>query len=107
MSVISSAIAHFSDKAVRTIDVKEWGAKFYSKNLTLDDKAKMLNRANGSNVDYLCYVLIFGLTDEKGDPVFTLEDKAALKQKVDPDIVSRLSSFVLDGTKSESDREKN
>jgi hypothetical protein len=52
--------------------------------------------------------VIFGITDEKGDPVFTLEDKVDLRTKVDPDIVSRLSTFVFNSEgKTEEDREKN
>lgn len=108
MKLIESAIAHFSNKQIRSLFVPEWGVTVYSKNLTLEDKGKMYARAGGNSTDYVVYSVIFGITDEKGDPVFTLEDKADLRTKVDPDIVSRLSTFVFNSEgKTEEDREKN
>lgn len=106
--LIDSAIAHFSSKEVRKIEVPEWDTALYAKNLTLDDKARMLKRAADDNTDYMVYALIFGLTDDQGEPVFGLDDKVALKKKVDPDIVSRLATFVLaPESATEEDREKN
>jgi hypothetical protein len=106
--IIDNAIEHFNSKEVRKTEVPEWESTVYAKNLTLEDKAKMLKRSGDDNTDYLVYALIFGLVDEKGDSVFTLEDKVALRKRVDPDIVSRLATFVLaaEGV-SEEDREKN
>jgi hypothetical protein len=108
MKLIESAISHFSNKQIRSLLVSEWETTVFAKNLTLEDKAKIYARSNGNSTDYLIYGLIFGLTDEKGDSVFTLEDKVALKTKVDPEIVSRLSNFVFNTEgKTEEDREKN
>lgn len=106
--LIETAVEHFSNKAIRKIEVPEWGIDLYAKNLTLDDKAKMLRRSDSDNTDYLIYALIFGVTDEQGEPVFTLEDKVPLKRKVDPDVVTRIATFVLTGESlSEEEREKN
>jgi hypothetical protein len=108
MSIIDSAVSHFSNKEIRSIEIPEWGVKLFSKNLTLDDKSRMLSRANGNSTDYLIYAVIFGTTDGEGKPAFTLEDKSSLRNKVDPEIVSRIATFVLEsGTKSEEEREKN
>lgn len=108
MSIIDSAVSHFSNKEIRSIEIPEWGVKLYSKNLTLDDKSRMLSRANGNSTDYMIYAVIFGTTDQEGKQAFTLEDKSALRNKVDPEIVSRIANFVLEsGTKSEEEREKN
>ena len=108
MKLIESAVAHFSSKTVRSIHVPEWDVTLYSKNLTLDDKSRMYARADGNSTDYIVYSIIFGLVDDKGEPAFTLEDKSALRNKVDPEIVSRLSNFVLKSdAPTESDREKN
>lgn len=108
MKLIESAIQHFSNKSIRSIEVPEWGVTLYAKNLTLDDKAKMYARAGGNGTDYLVYAVIFGLQDKDGEPPFTLEDKVALRTKVDPEIVSRLSNFVLQTeAKTEEEREKN
>ena len=108
MKVIESATAHFSSKEIRSIVIPEWDVTLYSKNLTLDDKAKMISRANGNSTDYLIYAVIFGLTDKDGNQAFTLEDKTSLRSKVDPEVVSRAANFVLSAeTASEEDREKN
>ncbi len=108
MKLIESAIQHFSNKAIRSIEVPEWGVTLYAKNMTLDDKAKMYARANGNGTDYLIYAVIFGLQQKDGEAPFTLEDKSSLKTKVDPEIVSRLANFVLQtDAKTEEEREKN
>lgn len=108
MKLIESAIQHFSSKAIRSIQVPEWDVTLFAKNMTLDDKAKMYARSNGNGTDYLVYAVIFGLQDKDGEAPFTLEDKSALKSKVDPEIVSRLANFVLQTeAKTEDDREKN
>lgn len=108
MSLIEIAKAHFSSKAVRSLEVPEWETTVYAKPLTLDDRARMAARADGNGTDYLVYAVIFGVTDEKGEPVFTLEDKHALRKQCDPEVVSRVANFVLEAkTKNEAEREKN
>lgn len=94
--LIDSAVAHFSGKEVRSIRVDEWDCTLYSKNLSLEDKARWYARADGNNTDYLVYALIFGVTDEKGDAVFDLSDKEKLRKKVDPEVLSKVANFVLD-----------
>lgn len=107
MKLIDAAVTHFSSRAIRTIEVPEWETTLYSKNLTLDDKAKWLARANSDTTDYMIYAVIFGLTDEKGDPVFTIDDKIKLRKSVDPEIIQRLANFVLiPDPSSEEDRKK-
>lgn len=108
MSLIDFAVEHFSSKEVRKIEVPEWDTVLYSKNLTLDDRAKWLSRANGDSTDYMVYAVIFGLTDDKGEPVFDIGDKGKLRRNVDPDIVAKLANFVLQvAGPEEEDREKN
>lgn len=108
MSIIDKAVQHFSSKVRREVHVPEWDVTLYSKNLTLDDRAKWLARADGDTTDYLVYAVIFGLTDESGEPVFDIGDKVKLRRHVDPEIVSKLASFVLDvSAPTEEEREKN
>ncbi len=104
--LIESAVAHFSGKQVRSIRVDEWDCTLYSKNLSLEDKARWFARADGDNTDYLVYALIFGVTDEKGDQVFDLGDKSKLRKNVDPEVLSRVANFVLH-IDDEEEREKN
>jgi hypothetical protein len=104
--LIDNAVSHFSNKETRSLRVEEWDCTLYSKNLSLEDKAKWFNRANGDNSDYLVYALIFGVTDENGEPVFDVGDKVKLKKHVDPEVLSRVANFVLDTLDAE-DMEKN
>ena len=104
--LIDSAVAHFSGKQVRSIQVDEWDTTLYSKNLSLEDKARWYARADGDNTDYLVYALIFGITDEKGEAVFDLSDKSKLRKNVDPEVLSRVADFVLD-VKNQEEVEKN
>jgi hypothetical protein len=108
MSIIQQAIAHFSNKAVHKVEVPEWGTTLYVKNLNLDDRSKISSRADGNTTDYMVYAVIFGAMDEKGEPVFTIEDKPMLRTRCDPAVVTRIANAVLDvKSKSEEEREKN
>lgn len=104
--LIDSAVSHFSSKEIRTLRVEEWDTTLYSKNLSLDDKAKWFARSDGDNSDYLVYALIFGVTDKDGEAVFDIGDKVKLKKHVDPEVLSRVANFVLDTVDAE-DAEKN
>lgn len=106
--LIETAISHFSNKATREITIPEWDVTLYSKNLTLDDKAKWLARADNDTTDYMVYAVIFGVTDNEGNAVFDIGDKHKLRNHVDPDVLSRIATFVLntDGS-NEEEREKN
>jgi hypothetical protein len=105
-NLIDSAVAHFSGKEVRSIRVDEWDCTLYSKNLSLEDKAKWYTRADGDNTDYLVYALIYGVTDADGEPVFDIGDKVKLRKNVDPEVLSRVANFVL-AIDDEEEREKN
>ena len=104
MKLIDTAVSHFSSRAVRSIEIPEWETTLYSKSLTLDDKAKWLA---SDTTDYMVYAVIFGLTDEKGEAVFTIDDKHKIRRSVDPDLVQRLANFILiPDFESEEDRKK-
>jgi hypothetical protein len=106
--LIDQAVAHFSSREIRSTNVPEWETTVYAKNMSLDGKARLAKRSDGDTYEYLVYACIFGLTDEQGEAVFTLEDKVKLKTSVDPDIVIRLGNFAL-GIQGddEEEREKN
>lgn len=108
MKLIDAAISHFNAKDIRKVEVPEWEVTLYAKNLTLEDKAKWSKRADSDATLFLAYALIFGLTDEKGEAVFTIEDISSLRKNTDPDVVQRLANFVLlPQSKTEEQREKN
>lgn len=106
--LIDVAVAHFSNKEIRELYVKEWDTTLYSKNLTLDDKAKFLKRAGDDATDYMVYSVIFGVTNKEGDPVFDIGDKVKLRNHVDPEVLSRIANFVLAiEANTPEEREKN
>ncbi len=108
MGVLDNATAHFDKLQVKNIEVPEWDTTLYSKNLSLADKSKWMKRADGDNWSYMVYAVILGTTDAEGEPVFDIGDKSALMNNVDPDLVSRIATFVLDiGEETEEEREKN
>ena len=75
MKLIDVAVSHFNSKEVRQLEVPQWETTIYAKNLSLSDKSKWMKRADGDNWNYLVYAVIFGATDEKGDPLFDIGDK--------------------------------
>lgn len=106
--LIDVAVSHFSNKEIRELYVPEWGTTLYSKNLTLEDKAKFLKRAQDDSTDYLVYAVIFGVTDKDGEPVFDIGDRVKLRNHVDPEVLSTVANFILDvEAKTEEDRKKN
>ena len=107
-SLIDKAVAHFSNRAIRTLEVPEWEVTVYAKNLSLNDKSEWLTKAEGDSTKYLCYAIIYGLTSENGEKLFDIGDLHKLRNNVDPDIVSKLANFVLvSDVPDEEGREKN
>ena len=108
MSVIEKAIQHFSAKERREIYIPEWDVTLYSRNLTLENKGLWLKRADGDSTEYMLYAVIDGLENEDGSNAFDVGNKKELQTGVDPDVVTRLATFVLETSgPTEEDREKN
>jgi len=106
--LIDLAVSDFSNREIRALEMPEWETTLYAKNLTLNDKAKWLSRADNDTTDYLCYSVIFGVMDSEGEAVFDIADKTRLRNNVDPELVSRMANFVLSiPDRAEADREKN
>lgn len=107
-SFADKAVAHFSNREVRKLEVPELETVVYAKNLSMADKAKITSRADGDLTDFYCYSIIFGATDEKGDAICDVGDKHKLANSMDPDILARIANFVHDSSgKTEEEREKN
>lgn len=107
-SFIDNAVAHFSGREIRSLEVPEWGVTVYAKNLSMSDKAKITSRADGNLTDFYCYTIIFGASDAQGEPVCDVGDKHKLANNVDPEILARVANFIHEGAVStEEEREKN
>lgn len=107
--LIDQAVQHFSNLELREIKIPEWSDEsFFAKNLTLADMAKLSARAQDDTYDYMCFCIIFGLTDKEGNFVFDIGDKAKMKNHTSKSVTERVAGEILQAqTMTEEDREKN
>jgi hypothetical protein len=96
MAVIDRLKAQFADIGTRHIEVPEWGDEsgpliIYFKAMTLAEKQKLqtIGERDGF-VARLADALIMKALDAQGNPIFTIEDKFALRHSVDPDVLARV-----------------
>lgn len=95
MKAIDKAKAHFNTLEIKRIDVPEWDLVIYAKPLNLFETKKLMKFANDDSVEMLAYVVMLKSLDEKGDPLFTLEDKHALLNDVDKDVLARVANDIM------------
>ncbi len=95
MKAIDKAKAHFNTLEIKKIDVPEWDLVIYAKPLNLFETKKLMRFANDDSVEMLAYVVMLKSLDEKGDPLFTLEDKHALLNDVDKDVLARVANDIM------------
>lgn len=96
MSLIDRMKAHFTDIGVRHIEVPEWGEDgkpllVYFRPMTLAEKQKLLSIGERDGlVARLADALVMKAMDAEGKKLFTVEDKHALRNQVDPDVLARV-----------------
>lgn len=95
MKAIDKAKAHFNTLEIKKIDVPEWDLVIYAKPLNLFETKKLMRFANDDSVEMLAYVVMLKSLDDKGDPLFTLEDKHALLNDVDKDVLARVANDIM------------
>lgn len=95
MKAIEKAKAHFNTLEIKKIDVPEWDLVIYAKPLNLFETKKLMKFANDDSVEMLAYVVMLKSLDDKGDPLFTLEDKHALLNDVDKDVLARVANDIM------------
>jgi hypothetical protein len=100
MKAIERAKAHFDTLDIKKINVPEWGEDgqsllIYSKPLTLQETSKLFRMAKDDDMAMLAYVLIYKALDENGDKIFSLEDKNALLNKVDRNVLIRVANEIM------------
>ncbi len=112
MSVIDNARKHFDSIETRIIEVPEWGddednpLKIYCKPITLSETSKFMKLAKDDEVQLLVYVLIYKALDKEGEKLFTIADKKALLEKVDRDVLIRVSSEMMNNISQEEVKKK-
>ena len=112
MSVIDNAKKHFDSIETRIIEVPEWGEdedsplKIYCRPITLSETSKFMKLAKDDEVQLLAYVLIHKALDESGDKLFTIADKKILLERVDRDVLIRVSSEMMNNISQEQVKKK-
>ena len=111
MSAIDNAKAHFRDQGQRRIEVPEWGDErgplvVYAEPLTLAERRRLFQRNKGDDVGLSVDLLIVKARDADGKPLFSLDDKQALLNGVDPAVVARVAADII-AAPSLEDAEKN
>jgi len=99
--VIDRAVAHFQNREVRIIEVPEWGdengpLEVYVAPFTLREQTRLQKSSgNGADANVLADVLIMKALDSGGEKLFTLEDKQAIKDKVDATVLARVAAEIM------------
>jgi hypothetical protein len=112
MSVIANAKGHFKTKLtdkLESIDVPEWDTKIYYKNsasLKQTEVVVALHREN-KMAEALVQTLITRALTEDGKPMFTIADTFDLMNSVDPEVVTRVATHILNSEPSQEEVEKN
>lgn len=96
MSAIENARAHFAAIGRRFVDVREWGKdgkplRIWFMPMTLAEKQKIdfVGEREGK-IARLADALILKAQTEDGKPMFTVDDKHALRNLVDPDVIAEV-----------------
>ncbi len=112
MSVIANAKTHFKTKLtdkLEWVECPEWKTKIYFKGsatLKQTEEVIALHREN-KVAEALAAVLITRALNEDGTRMFTVADKFDLLNSVDPDVVTRIATHILNSEPSVEDVEKN
>ncbi len=112
MSVIDNAKKHFDSLETKIIEVPEWGddedspLKIYCKPMTLSETSKFMKLAQDDEVQLLAYALIYKALNETGEKLFTIADKKALLEKVDRDVLIRVSGEMMNNISQEQIKKK-
>ena len=98
MNVLERAKAHFDAQGVIRIEVPEWldekgnPTVRYSQPFTLADRKKLAKFAQEDDLEFVVRMVIMKCEDENGEKVFDLSDKPVLMNKVDPNIIAKIST---------------
>jgi len=113
MSVIANAKGHFKTKLtdkLESVEVPEWETKVYFKGsatLKQTEEVVALHRDN-KMAEALAQTLISRGLNEDGSKMFTVADKFDLMNSVDPSVVTRVATTILNSDASDTDEvEKN
>jgi hypothetical protein len=110
LSAIDRATHHFESQETKIIEVAEWGDEdgnpliIHAEPMTLAEKNKLYKMARNDDLSLMVYCLIMKAKDTEGNKLFTLNDKKALMEKADSDVVARIAATILGGEASVQDQ---
>lgn len=89
---------HFGSMGRRSLAVPEWGLTLWWTPVTLADRHKIYAGSKSEN-DYkvLAEILLVKAENEDGSKMFTPDDRAALLQKTDSEIMIRVAATIMSG----------
>lgn len=108
---LEAAKAHYEGLGTKSITVTEWQVEgqpvtIYYRPITMKEKQKLAKKAMASDVDMFVDVVILKACTEDGQKMFTLEDRVALLNNVDGNLLEKLAAQLLEVPTVE-DMEKN
>lgn len=102
MSVIDIAKSHFENIGIQSIEIPEWkdehgnSTVLYWNPINLSEKNILFKKSNNLNdVSILADIVVMKALDKDGNKIFKPEDKITLMYKVDSDILSRISTAMV------------
>lgn len=102
MSVIDIAKSHFENIGIQFIEIPEWKDEhgnptvLYWNPINLSEKNILFKKSNNLNdVSILADIVVMKALDKDGNKIFKPEDKITLMYKVDSDILSRISTAMV------------
>ena len=84
---------------------EEWDLTFYKEPINLEKKGRLFKKMELDPIEGLVYVLIQLALDQKGNNLYTLENKQFLLTRTDPDLLSSIATWLMQ-TPSKKDIKK-
>lgn len=98
MDILERAKLQFSNMEIRKIEVPEWkddGGNptiIYGAPFTLEERKSLMKFSKGDDIEFLVRLVIMKALDENQKPIFTIADRKALLNAVDPQVITRLAN---------------
>lgn len=103
MKAIDCVKLHFSTLQVKKIPVPQWADEsnrpliIYMQPLTVKDRENLakIEKRTGPGLELIVHGIIRHARDEKGDMLFTLEDKPDLMNRADPAVILSIGAHMF------------
>ncbi len=102
MSILDRAKAHFDSQGIRKIEVPEWLDEngkptiLYATPVSMNDRKALRSAADGDEAEFLVRLVILKCELEDGSKAFDLSDKPALMKTVDPEVIQRIATKIVE-----------